>query len=116
MFQVTLTDSSRRALKDAAALLRAQAEGLRSMGSANTVAALESYVKTLETLAAAGGTATVSAEQATHVEKAEFILEGVRDGLSNADFESRADAVEQTIRSLDELVTNVNTQASRGGR
>ena len=116
MFHVTLTESTRKALKDAAALLRGQAEGLRNSGSANTVAALQNYVNTLETLLAAGGTATVTAEQATHVEKAEFILEGVRDGLSNADFDSRAAVVEQTIRSLDEIVTDVNTQASRGRR
>ena len=116
MFQVELTDSSRQALKDAAALLRAQAEGLRITGSANTVAALTAYVDTLETLAAAQGVATVSAEQATHIEKAGFLLEGVRDGLSNADFEKRADVVEQTIRSLDEIVTDVNTQASRRNR
>jgi hypothetical protein len=116
MFQVTLTETSRRALKDAAALLRAQVEGLRNTGSANTVAALENYVKTLDTLAAAGESATVSGEQATHVQKAGFLLEGVRDGLSNADFESRAGAVERTIRSLDEIVTAVNTQASRRRR
>jgi hypothetical protein len=113
MFQVTLTEQQRRALKDAAALLRGQTEGLRRTGSSNTVAALEAYVATLETLGAAQGSVSVSAEQSTHVEKTEHILEGVRDGLSNADFEKRAGEVEQTIRSLDEIVTNVNTQASQ---
>jgi hypothetical protein len=113
MFQVTLTEEQRRALKNAAALLRGQAEGLRRTGSSNTVAALESYVATLETLGAAQGSVPVSAEQSTHVEKTEHILEGVRDGLSNADFEKRAQEVEQTIRNLDQIVTNVNTQASQ---
>jgi hypothetical protein len=113
MFEVTLTEEQRRALKDGAALLRAQAEGLRRTGSSNTVAALEGYVATLETLGAAQGSVSVSAEQCTHVEKTEHMLEGVRDGLSNADFESRAREVERTIRNLDEIVTNVNTQASQ---
>jgi hypothetical protein len=113
MFKVTLTENHRRALRDAAALLRAQAEGLRQTGSSNTVAALDGYVATLETLeAAAEGAVSVSPEQSTHIEKAEHILEGVRNGLANADFESRADAVEHTIRSLDEIVTDINTQAS----
>jgi hypothetical protein len=113
MFEVKLTEDRRRALRDAAALLRAQAEGLRVMGSSNTVAALESYVATLEALASAGNTVSISPEQSTHVEKAEHILEGVRDGLANADFDSRSEAVAHTIRSLDDIVTELNTQASR---
>ena len=113
MFTVTLTEDHRRALRDAAALVRAQAEGLRNTGSSNTVAALEGYAATLESLGAVDGPAAVSPEQSTHVEKTKHILEGVRNGLANADFESRADAVEHTLRSLDEIVTDINTQASQ---
>ena len=112
MMQVTLTDSHRQALKDASALLAGQAQGLRASGSANTVAAVESYVATLERLAAATGPTDVSPEQKTHIEKAEHILEGVRDGLFNADFETRAAKVQETIRCLDEIVTDINTRAS----
>ena len=56
---------------------------------------------------------SVSAEQRTHIEKAEHILEGIRAGLFNADFEKRADAVDHTIRTLDEIVTEFNTQTSQ---
>ena len=112
MADVQLTDDQRQALRDAAALLAGQAAGLRGSGSSNTVVALENYAATLGMLAAAEGPVPVSPEQKTHVEKAEHILEGVRDGLFNADFETRAKAVEQTIRSLDEIVTELNTPGS----
>jgi hypothetical protein len=112
MIHVHLNDEHRRALKEAAALLLGQAEGLRRSGSANTVAAFENYVATLQLLAASEGAVPVSAEQKTHVEKVEHILEGVRDGLYNADFEARAGKVDETIRRLDEIVTDINTRAS----
>lgn len=113
MIRLQLSDDHRRALQDAAELLRAQTEGLRRTGSQNTAAALESYVATLEQLAAAGGEVEVSAEQRTHIEKAKHILEGFRDGLFNADFEKRAGTVDSTILSLDDIVTEFNTQTSQ---
>jgi hypothetical protein len=113
MHQMRLTDDQRRALKEAAALLAGQAEGLRGSGSSNTVAAFHEYVATLRTLAAAEGPASISPEQKTHVEKTGHVLEGVRDGLFNADFETRAKKVDETVRRLDEIVTEINTQASQ---
>src|SRR5688572_4951965 len=111
MIRVQLTEDRRRALRDAAALIVGQAEGLRSSGSQNTVAAMQTYAASLESLAAAEGTASLTPEVKTHLEKAEYILEGVRDGLYNADFEDRASKVEGTIRGLDEIITEFNTKA-----
>jgi hypothetical protein len=113
MISMTLTDSQRQALLAAAALLRGQAQGLEATGSANTVAAFQGYVRTLDTLAASAGEVEISGEQKTHIEKARHVLEGIRDGLLNADFEKRAAAIQETIMSLEEIVTTLNTLASR---
>ena len=88
MFEVTLTEEQATGAQGCRRALAGAGGGLTENGQLDTVAALEGYVATLETLGAAQGSVSVSAEQCTRVEKTEHILEGVRDGLSNADFES----------------------------
>ena len=51
--------------------------------------------------------------QRARVEQAAFVLEGVRDGLDNADLDEGADFVQRDIERLNDVVFRYNSAAGR---
>jgi hypothetical protein len=101
------TDEQRAAFARAAALIEHQAEGLRLTGSKTTQAALKDYAATLKTLAD-GSRLEITETERLHLENASFVLEGIRDGLLTTEFRERASAIDQDIKTLNDVVGAYN--------
>jgi hypothetical protein len=55
----------------------------------------------------------VSSDGKVDVEQAGFILEGIRDGLDNADLDEGSDFVQRDIERLNDVVFRYNSAAGR---
>ena len=110
---LTIEQDERHACRRAAALLRALAGGLRSVGTTEEATACEAYAATLDTIVASGECCGVNADGKVDVEQAAFVLEGIRDGLDNADLDEGADFVQRDIERLNNIVLRYNTAAGR---
>ena len=62
-------------------------------------------------IVASGACCAVNADGKVDVEQAAFILEGIRDGLDNADLDEGAGLIQRDIERLNDLVFRYNSQA-----
>ena len=106
------TQDERYACRRAAVHVRAVAAGLK--GSSDKDAQVcDRYAATLETIATSSGGITISDEQKVDIEQASFLLEGIRNGLDNAELDTGAEMVQRDIERLNDLVFRFNSQAAR---
>lgn len=110
---LTLTDDERHAVRRAAILLKALSSGLKEIGTRQEADACAGYGTTLDAIVASGECCAVSDEGKVDVEQAAFILEGIRDGLDNADLDEGADFVGRDIERLNDVVFRYNSAAGK---
>ena len=108
---LTLTDDERHACRRAAVLLRALSAGLAEIGTRHEADACGGYAATLDAIVASGECCAVSSDGKVDVEQAGFILEGIRDGLDNADLDEGSDFVQRDVERLNDLVFRYNSSA-----
>jgi hypothetical protein len=109
---LTLNEDERHACRRAAVLLRALGTGLREIGTTSEGDACVAYAGTLDTIVASGECCAVNSDGKVDVEQAAFVLEGIRDGLDNADLDEGADFVQRDIERLNDLVLRYNGAAA----
>ena len=109
---LTLTDDERHACRRAAVLLRALGSGLREIGTCAEGDACAGYAATLDGIVSSGECCAVNSDGKVDVEQAAFVLEGIRDGLDNADLDEGADFVQRDIERLNDLVLRYNGAAA----
>ena len=110
---LTLTEDERHACRRGAALLRALAGGLRAIGTRYEADTCAGYADTLDQIVESGECCAVSADGKVDVEQAAFLLEGIRDGLENADLDEGADFIQRDIERLNDLVFRYNSTAGK---
>lgn len=108
---LTLTEDERHACRRAAIILRGLAVGLKEAGTGQEAETCASYAATLDTIVASGACCAVSDDGKVDVEQAAFVLEGVRDGLDNADLDEGADFVGRDVERLNDIVFRYNSAA-----
>jgi hypothetical protein len=108
---LTLSEDERHACRRAAVLLRALSTGLREVGTVAEADACLGYATTLDGIVASGECCAVSSDGKVDVEQAAFVLEGIRDGLDNADLDEGSDFVQRDIERLNDLVLRYNSRA-----
>ena len=111
--QVSPSERQREAAREAIALLRSQAAGLADTGSKSTVAEINFALDALAKLAASESV-DLSPQEKVRIERATFLLQGMRVGLESADFHARAKVVQQTIDDLADVVGDYNARLSEG--
>jgi len=109
---LTLTGEERNACRHAAVYVRGIAAGLL-VTSEKDAAICEGYAATLDAIVAAGDPCVLTDDQKIDVEQASFLLEGVRNGLDNAELDTAAEAVQKEIERLNDLVFRFNSAAGR---
>jgi hypothetical protein len=111
--QVTLTLSAeeRSACRRAAVHARGIAAGLLADASEKDAGECRQYATTLETIAGCADACVLTDEQKIDVEQASFLLEGIRNGLDNAELDTAAEAVQKDIERLNDLVFRFNSNA-----
>jgi hypothetical protein len=110
---LTLTDDERHACRRAAALLRALSAGLLAIGTRHEADACRGYAATLDAIVASGECCPVNSDGKVDVEQAAFVLEGIRDGLDNADLDEGSDFVQRDIERLNDIVFRYNSAAGQ---
>jgi len=110
---LTLTDDERHACRRAAVILRALSGALAEIGTRQEADACAGYAATLDTIVASGECCAVSSDGKVDVEQAGFILEGIRDGLDNADLDEGSDFVQRDVERLNDVVFRYNSAAGR---
>lgn len=110
---LTLTDDERHACRRAAVILRALSAGLADIGTRHEADACAGYATTLDGIVASGECCSVSSDGKVDVEQAGFILEGIRDGLDNADLDEGSDFVQRDIERLNDVVFRYNSAAGQ---
>jgi hypothetical protein len=110
---LTLNDDERHACRRAAVLLQALSRGLQEIGTRQEADTCAGYAKTLEAIVSSGACCAVSADGKVDVEQAAFILEGIRDGLDNADLDEGADFVGRDVERLNDVVFRYNSAAGK---
>ena len=109
---LTLSDDERHACRRAAVLLRALGNGLTEIGTRAEGEACAGYAATLDGIVTSGECCAVNSDGKVDVEQAGFVLEGIRDGLDNADLDEGADFVQRDIERLNDLVLRYNGLAA----
>ena len=109
---IALTDDERHACRRAVVYVRGIAEGLRG-SSDKDAAACDRYASTLAAISQAPGPVQLQAQQKIDVEQASFLLEGIRNGLENADLDTAVGIVQRDIERLNDLVFRYNSEAGR---
>ena len=110
---LTLSDDERHACRRAAALLRSLSVGLSEIGTRQEADACGGYATTLDAIVASGECCAVSSDGKVDIEQAGFILEGIRDGLDNADLDEGSDFVQRDIERLNDVVFRYNSAAGK---
>ena len=110
---LTLTDDERHACRRAAVLLRALSAGLAEIGTRQEADACAGYAATLDSIVAGGECCAVTTDGKVDVEQAAFILEGIRDGLNNADLDEGSEFVERDVERLNDVVFRYNSAAGK---
>ena len=110
---LSITDDERHACRRAATLLGSLSGGLAGAGIRQEADACAGYAATLDQIAASGECCPVNAEGKVDVEQAAFVLEGIRDGLDNADLDEGADFVRRDIERLNDIVFRYNSAAGK---
>ena len=109
---LSLNEDERHACRRAAILLRALGHGLREVGTTSEGDACVGYAATLDAIVASGECCAVNSDGKVDVEQAAFVMEGIRDGLDNADLDEGADFVQRDIERLNDLVLRYNGAAA----
>jgi hypothetical protein len=109
---LNITAEERHACRRAAIHVRGIAAGLAE-SSEKDASACAQYASTLETIAAASEDCALTDEQKIDVEQASFLLEGVRNGLDNAELDTAAEVVQKDIERLNDLVFRYNSTAAK---
>jgi hypothetical protein len=109
---LTLTAEERNACRRAAVHARGIAAGLAD-ASEKDAGACSSYASTLDAIADCTEQCSLTDEQTIDVEQASFLLEGVRNGLDNAELDTAAESVQKDIERLNDLVFRFNSTAGR---
>jgi hypothetical protein len=91
--------------------MRALAAGLGEIGTRHEADTCAGYARTLDAIVASGECCSVSADGKVDVEQASFLLEGIRDGLDDADLDEAADFVQRDIERLNDVVFRYNSTA-----
>jgi hypothetical protein len=108
---LTVSQDERHSCRRAARWVRAIAAGL--MGTSDKDAArCERYAATVDAIANGGERYTCDEDARLDVEQASSLLEGIRNGLDNAELDTAAAAVQRDIERLNDLVMRYNTAAS----
>jgi len=110
---LTLTEDERHACRRAAVLLRALAKGLEEIGTRREADECLSYAVTIDAIVASGECCSVSSDGKVDVEQAAFVLEGIRDGLDNADLDEGSDFIQRDIERLNDVVLRYNAEAGK---
>lgn len=110
---LTLSEDERHACRRASVLLRALAMALRDIGTRSEGDACATYAGTLDAIVASGACCAVNSDGKVDVEQAAFVLEGIRDGLDNADLDEGAGFVQRDIERLNDIVFRYNEAASK---
>ena len=110
---LTIAVDERLACRHAASLLRAMAAGLREIGTVQEADACAGYAGTLDQIASSGECCGVNSDGKVDVEQAAFVLEGLRDGLDNADLDEGADVIRHDIERLNDIVFRYNSAAGK---
>jgi hypothetical protein len=110
---LTITEDERHACRRGALLLRALCKGLGDIGTDKEATECSTCAATLELLVGGAASITLTPEQKIDVEQAAFMLEGIRNGLDNADLEEAGDAIERDIERLNDIVLRYNSGAGR---
>ena len=110
---LALGDDERHACRRAAVLLRALGNGLREIGTHAEGDACAGYAATLDAIVASGECCSVNSDGKVDVEQAAFVLEGIRDGLDNADLDEGADFIGRDVERLNDLVFRYNSEAAK---
>lgn len=108
---LTITTDEQHACQRGALLLRALSKGLAEIGTDKEAAECATCAATLDLLAASGQRISLTPEQKIDIEQAAFLLEGIRNGLDNADLDEAGDAIERDIERLNDVVLRYNTGA-----
>ena len=108
-----ITTDEQHACRRGALLLRALAKGLEDIGTDKEAAECAMCAATLDLLVASGANVNLTPEQKIDIEQAAFLLEGVRNGLDNADLNEAGDAIERDIERLNDVVLRYNTGAGQ---
>ena len=85
--------------------------GSSEIGTRSEGDACAGYAATLDAIVASGECCAVSSDGKVDVEQAAFVLEGIRDGLDNADLDEGADFVQRDIERLNDIVFRYNSAA-----
>ncbi len=110
---LTITTDEQHACRRGALLLRALSKGLAGIGTEKESAECATCAATLDLLVASRERISLTPEQKIDVEQAAFLLEGIRNGLDNADLDEAGDAIERDIERLNDIVLRYNTGAGR---
>lgn len=110
---LTLSDDERHACRRAALLLHALAKGLADIGTRQEADTCAGYAETLDAIVASGECCAVSADGKVDVEQAAFVLEGIRDGLDNADLDEGSDFIQRDIERLNDVIFRYNSTAGK---
>lgn len=110
---LTLSDDERHACRRAAILLRALAKGLQEIGTQQEADSCAGYAATLDTIQSSGECCAVNADGKVDVEQAGFVMEGIRDGLDNADLDEGAGFIQRDIERLNDVVFRYNSAAGK---
>ena len=110
---IAVTDEDRAALRRSFDFLSSQAQYLQETASTISLPRVETYASTLKKLSEGPATASISADEVNHLQKARFLLEGARAGFRNADLDDRADKIDNDLERLANLVKAANTERSK---
>jgi hypothetical protein len=113
---LSITQDERHACRRAAALLRGLANGLQEIGTSQEAEAFAGYAATLDRIVASGECCAVDVDGKVDVEQASFLLEGIRDGLDNADHDEGAAFIQRDIERLNDIVFRYNSTAGKAVR
>jgi hypothetical protein len=105
-----MTEDERHACRRAAGHVRAIAAGLKGLSDKDAITC-DKYASTLEAITGSAEEATISDDQKIDIEQSSFLLEGIRNGLDNADLDTGAEMVQRDIERLNDLVFRFNSQA-----
>ena len=108
---LTITADEQYACRRGSILLRALSKGLAEIGTDKEAAECGTCAATLDLLVASGTQVSLTPEQKIDIEQAAFLLEGIRNGLDNADLDEAGDAIERDIERLNDVVLRYNTHA-----
>jgi hypothetical protein len=108
---LTLSDDEKHACRRAAILMRALSKGLQEIGTQQEADSCGGYATTLDAIVTSGACCSVNADGKVDVEQAAFIMEGIRDGLDNADLDEGSDFIQRDIERLNDLIFRYNSAA-----